>query len=325
MGSKPRGISASRGSAVLGLSKYKTRLDVWLEIMEEQEPGFSEQNGYAAPKDAVGAALEWGSAMEPHLISKMESELSIKITDQEKMFTKTMAGCDMTCHLDGVFEEDDSPVIHEGKTTNVFTYKKEWGEPGTDHIPMAYAVQVQHQMGVAEIDKAIVTVAVFPKMQSEMGDICNYSDAELFELMSVMWKIGNVHQYPVAFCKETFKAMAYEYIKFWDENVIGRIPPEPETSSEVRALFTPAVGTVIATEEIERLSKERSQIKAEIDSASVRADDIQTTIMDFMRKNSNVVIDTATKKRCILYDSNGKQIHSYNGKSFLTSNKEKDK
>ena len=59
-------------------------------------------------------------------------------------------------------------IIHEGKTTNLRAYRSQWGEPGTDRVPMAYQVQVQHQMLVTGIDEAIVSVLVFPISADEM-------------------------------------------------------------------------------------------------------------------------------------------------------------
>ena len=84
----PIGISASRGSAILGVNKYKSPLVAWLEIMEQLHPGFVEGNGYyleprgnewGEPLDPKMAAIRWGHGFENAI-----TDLTGGITDREK-------------------------------------------------------------------------------------------------------------------------------------------------------------------------------------------------------------------------------------------------
>ena len=89
MGSTPVGISASRGAAILGLSKYKSPLLAWLEIMEQKIPGFCNNNGYMKPEridpwleplNPKSASLRWGLGFEDAI-----NNLVGGVTDREKV------------------------------------------------------------------------------------------------------------------------------------------------------------------------------------------------------------------------------------------------
>ena len=73
MGSKPVGISASRGAAVLGISDWQTQFEVWQLIMEERQPGFNASRGYVLPEFKESASLRWGNAFEDANIALSES------------------------------------------------------------------------------------------------------------------------------------------------------------------------------------------------------------------------------------------------------------
>jgi predicted phage-related endonuclease len=176
MGSKPVGISASRGAAVLGLSPYMTRVDVWAQICEDRSPGFCAAHGIVPPEPVDNAAIRWGTGFESAVIQLAEIARGMTIGNREELHTMIIKHAEMgpttangnevqiTCHLDGRYEDG---VIHEGKTTSSFAFRDAWGEPGTDRIPRAYQVQTQHQMLCANADSAIVSVLVFPTRPEE--------------------------------------------------------------------------------------------------------------------------------------------------------------
>jgi predicted phage-related endonuclease len=195
MGSKPIGISASRGAAVLGLSPYRTPVDVWAAIQEDRfpavlddagrvvRPGFCAAHGIVPPEPVDNAAVRWGTAFESSVIMLAEQATGKQITAREafcEAFVPDEKGIERgestifcsrvpaTCHLDGVYGgEIRGGTIHEGKTTSAFAFRENWGEPGSDRIPRQYAVQVQHQMMCSGAARAIVSVLVFPTRPEE--------------------------------------------------------------------------------------------------------------------------------------------------------------
>jgi hypothetical protein len=69
MGATPRGISGSRAAAVLGLSEFTSRFEVWQQIKEEREPGFNAKRGYIMPVFEGNAATRWEPTSEHIRIS----------------------------------------------------------------------------------------------------------------------------------------------------------------------------------------------------------------------------------------------------------------
>ena len=122
MGSKPIGISASRSSAILGVSKYKTPLEIWLEMKEIDKPGFCKKNGYTLPESAVidcwaeprdprHASMRWGLALEGGVeyLDRWNGNIeggmlaSYNIFSRERLCeTTTPHGVRVACHIDGV-------------------------------------------------------------------------------------------------------------------------------------------------------------------------------------------------------------------------------
>ncbi len=188
MGAKPIGYSASRVSAIIDLNPYKTPVHAYQEIKEEQEPGFNARMGYTLPEPPDNAAIRWGHAFEDAIIKLAEEREGRQIQFKEKYYSKKYKNVELTCHIDGGFNNDlwfkpedynnlpcsfDTDVIHEGKTTNVRAYhnikddKCRWGEPGTDQVPEEYQVQTAVQRICTGAELVKLSVLVFPKVVDE--------------------------------------------------------------------------------------------------------------------------------------------------------------
>lgn len=128
------GIGGSDAAAVLGLSQYKTALDVYLE-----------KTGQAAPFEDT-AATKWGRLLEP-AVRQEYAERTGRVVTQPKEMLRCTKYPFMIAHPDGVVL--DPLRGYEGKTART---DHGWGEPGTDQVPEAYLIQVQHYMVVMEIE-----------------------------------------------------------------------------------------------------------------------------------------------------------------------------
>ena len=314
-------ISASRGAAILGQSKYSEPLDEWCKIVEALEPGFCEKNGYPLPEFVDNNAVRWGLLLEDYIVAMAEKHHDLCICDRERFYQAD--GYDyITCHIDGQFGAEE---LHEAKTVNSRTYHSEWGEPGTDQIPRGYMIQVQHQMLCSGADKCIVSALVLPKMQDELGDPRELSGEQVFNIANALYDMGYYHQYVVDKNEKLQKLMLEKYVEFWNENVLKRIPPNPVTTEWVKKLIPEPMGTVVLepdtpeSDQIRRWSTELTGIKQEKKAVSGREKELKKLILDFMRKRTegeNIVIDKESRKKINLLDSNGFKLHSYNGKTF---------
>lgn len=315
MGSIPRGISASRGAAVLGLSTWTTPVEVWLRIMEERSPGFCKAHGYEEPEEIEGAPLRWGLYFENAIRERSEYGANMLILPDsvEQAFEHPDADF-VTCHVDGLFEDG---TVHEAKTTSAFYFRDNFGEPGSDRVPKNYQIQVQHQMMTAVREKATLSVLVFPNR------VDSYEEAGLdlgvvdpFVWTAVLSQMNCFHQYPIAFDPELAAAMLSAYRDFWEVHVLGETPPEPEKYSDVRKLVTAPQGTIVADEQIERLASEYRVINEENKATNKRKDQLKTLILTYMSRNAEVNIDDDSVEKWILRDRSGKKLHQFDGKRF---------
>ncbi|MDR0475088.1 MAG: YqaJ viral recombinase family protein [Treponema sp.] len=347
MGSTPKGISASRGAAVLGLSEFQTPLEVFQRIMEEREPGWNTAHGYALPPEPDSAAIRWGSAFEGAVIELAERVTENEIGSRESFFS--CYGLDVTgkplyssgiynyitCHIDGrYYVGGDS--LHEGKTTSSSIFYKKWGTPGTDHIPRTYQVQVQHQMLCTGASEAIVSVLVFPETpeawekmgwkarNTPTGDwmIEKIIDDKCLDFThpanwaKVFYQIGCFHQYPVKANPEAQRMMAEAYREFWEKHILTGIPPEPHNYDDIKRLFTEPVGTIVCDTAMTAWWREYDAIRKEIGesgNAAKRMKKLKLRILNETRK-TNPVMDDESQEKVIYRDSSGNKLGQYSKK-----------
>lgn len=198
------GIGGSDVAPILGLSPWATPLDVYLDKIGE------------APEREDTPAMAWGRAMEPLLRQAYEAQTGRRVLVPAESFVHPEHAF-MRANVDG---EIDDAIGFEGKTART---GEGWGEPGTDEVPDAYGLQVQHYMivrGWVQVDIAVLiggsdfriyTVEADPQVQRDLIDLER---------------------------------------EFW-HRVETRNPPEPRTFAEVQQRFgrSAAAGMVVADDD----------------------------------------------------------------------------
>lgn len=336
--SLPINISASRGAAVLGLSKYQTPVQIWLQICEARRPGFCAERGHKLPVVEENAAMRWGSAFESVIIELAEAKTGLNISDREKLVS---ANKYVTCHLDGVYTDG---VIHEGKTTNGFAFREFWGEPGTDKIPQEYQVQVQHQLLCTGASEAIVSVLVFPVAVDELEKV-GWLPEDIPDLKNKIYKyylvnneigrcvdpiewavplseMGFFHQYRIKADKKLHKKLLTHYKYFWNTYVIPEIEPPIKDYEDIRLLCPEPYGTIVLPEQIENWKKEYNDITKELGksgSMERRREELKTAIGAFLVsrfKAAKPDVDPDSKDKFILRSQSGEKMGSFDGRTF---------
>jgi hypothetical protein len=323
---QPIKISASRGAGILGVSKYKTSLQSWLEIMEQMNPGFCATNKFVVPEFEYNSAMKWGHAFENSIIELVEEKIHGRIINREKSFEKDF----ITCHIDGQYSRmhDNEIKLHEGKTTGIKTFYSEWGEPGTDRVPMDYQIQTQHQMICTGASEVILSVLVFPRRVDEFESggwsiqqhekldyYCLFNEKEQRATTPENWAevlndMGYFHQYFIHPNKTLQELMLDKYSDFWNNNVLKQIPPEPVSCDDIKSIYTEPKGTVIASEQVERWNSERKQLNEEIKEMKKKSEQLKFLEQDFLR-TAEKVIDEETREKTYLMSRDGKKIASY--------------
>jgi len=355
MGSLPKGISGSRAAAILGLGEYEgqTPFTAWQMICEERKPGFNRERGYLLPGPPDNSAIRFGTAFEDAIVELASAARGKPIGDREGTYavgpsgnTYDEAGSDytpdelyITCHIDGRYNPDHliGPAgwnLHEGKTTNLWSFRELWGPPGTDRVPQTYQVQTQHQMLCTGASECIVSVLVFPRRTDEWeaeGIVPKNEggwylwrepamNGAIRDWANVMAQMGLFHQYPVP-ASPSLQAMLIDgYRHFWDHYVLPEREPEIDCYADLRRAFPAPVGTLVVTEQEESWLSEYRMIGEEISPSGRlgrRREELKTLVLKSARSRAaSAVPDEESGDKLIFRDGTGRKVGSFDGKTF---------
>ena len=141
---RKNGIGGSDVSALLGISKWKSALELWLD-----------KTGQAEDLEADNEAMEWGRIMEPVIRSHFQMVTGKKVVEVKAIMQHTEYPF-MLADIDGLTEDDQgNPAVLEIKTASEFK-RSEWEED----IPTYYQTQIQHYLCVTGLAKAYVAVLI---------------------------------------------------------------------------------------------------------------------------------------------------------------------
>ena len=138
---RSQGLGGSDAAAVLGVSPWRTPLDVYLD-----------KTGQAGPVEPT-PAMEWGNRLEDAVADAAAERLGVRLRRRHKTLARREHPW-MLAHLDR--EVIGQPAIVEIKTAGF--RDDDWGEEGTDQVPRAYVAQAAHYMAVR--DRGLVHLAV---------------------------------------------------------------------------------------------------------------------------------------------------------------------
>lgn len=138
------GIGGSDVSCLLGINKWKSEIELWLDKTNQtNEP--AEEN----------EAMQWGNIMEP-IIRNHFAEVMKKPVVEVKAMLQHPEYPYMLADVDGLTADDaGNPAILEIKTASEYK-RSEWEED----IPTYYQTQVQHYLCVTGVAKAYVAVLI---------------------------------------------------------------------------------------------------------------------------------------------------------------------
>lgn len=139
---RAKGIGGSDIAAIMGMSRYKTALDVYL-----QKIGI-------APQQDDSWELGRGRALEPLLRQHYANKTGRTVVVPKEQLV----------HPDHVFirysPDGICPEEHRLQEFKTASYNAEWGDEFSDSIPHEYLLQVQHGMLVTGYPIADVTVSI---------------------------------------------------------------------------------------------------------------------------------------------------------------------
>ena len=257
-------IGGSDIGAILGLSRFRTPLEVWMEKTGKE---FKKQDSLP---------LRFGSFAEGFVASEYSRATGFELLHDESTYIHPQHSY-MSAHIDrfvlsnglsdalgnklvddlGNQLSNNSPLpptrILECKTANPFS-SGDWGEVGSDQVPMSYLCQCIWYMAITEIDR------------TDLAVLFGNSDFRIYE---------------IARDKELEELVLAKASTFWNDYVLKDIPPPASNEADCQALFSKGDATkkVQATEETLELTKRLHALNGEI---AVREEELSTIKQNIM-------------------------------------------
>jgi putative phage-type endonuclease len=204
-------IGGSDVAAILGVSPYRSALDLWLDKITPPV-----ENGQNA------AAKRRGSRLEPYVRDMITEEFNIEIVHANERYIDEHLPF-LAAEIDFEYFDHETGEIENGEIKTVHPFKaKEWGEQGTDLLPIHYVAQAQHGMGVKHRRRCRVFALI--------GD--------------------ELKPYLVERDEETIEAMRARCAEFWNTYVLPKVQPpidyqHKDVIDTLKRLYPGTDGTVI--------------------------------------------------------------------------------
>ncbi|MDK4688539.1 YqaJ viral recombinase family protein [Kingella negevensis] len=227
-----QGIGGSDIAAIIGVSQFKTALDVFLSKTTEQP-------------ELKGEHLYWGHALEAPIAARFSEETG-KLIFRQPEIKKHPKHDFALANADGLIIDKitQQPIgILEIKTASAFKFK-EWSNED-DGVPIEYIAQVQWYMEIFDVDFAYIAVLIGGR---------------------------DYRQYRIERDRELAADLLARAKEFWENHVMKNVPPEPQNAADVQKLYPQDDGeaqqadteTLIAYNELRRLKEQAKALDEQI-------------------------------------------------------------
>ena len=248
-------LGGSDIGAILGVSKYRSAMDVWLEKTGKK----------VDTKDSF--ALRFGSFAESFIANEYALLTGEHVVEYPQgLIHPQHSFC--VGHIDRfVLEKKESPLFNsdgglnakkllECKTANHYS-QSDWGEPGTDAIPLPYLCQCLWYLGITNLSEIDVAVLLGG------SDLRVYTITRDLELESLLFEKAAL---------------------FWTEHVQKDIPPKPQSITDCQALFQrSSVGkTLEASSEVLDLIRKLKALESQTHAEEEQINGIKQALMEHM-------------------------------------------
>ena len=252
---RPHGIGGSDIAALLGLSPYKTALQLWAEKV-----------GHPGALEPQGINLRFGQHLEPFVASEYEQATGLHTREVGSPIFHPEHGF-MFAHVDRLVLEragdtaiEDgrvvAPAVLECKTANAFAAHG-WGEAGSDRVPAAYLAQCAWYTAVTG---------------------CAWAD------LAVLIGNSDFRVYRLARDPELEALVLGRAKAFWYENVLAQRPPAARTASDAATLFprsAPGSQVEATAEVLEALQGYRAR-QAQLQALTEESESLKARVLAHM-------------------------------------------
>ncbi len=242
-------IGGSDIGAILGLSKFRTPREVWMEKTGKEV------------RQLDSLPLRFGSFAEEFVASEYARATSFELLHDESIYIHPTHPM-MSAHVDRFVLGDglNKPATRllECKTANPFT-RGEWGEPGTDQVPMSYLCQCIWYMAITGIE------------QCDLAVLFGNNDFRIYEIARDL---------------ELEALVIEKALHFWNEHVLKDIAPPAQTEGDYQALFKKSdpSKTIEANPNTVELIRQLQSLSAQSGDVDEQITQIKQHIMNEMKE-----------------------------------------
>ena len=271
-------LGSSDVAAVLGFSKWKTALDVWRGKTDPMSvPDL-------AADESKRKILKRGKLLEPVIRELAIDEWHWHVTEENERHQDDEHPW-MKAEVDFAVREGLDIVNCECKSVSPFAVA-EWGEEGTDEIPIEYYAQVMYALMVTGRAKCYV-LALFGS--------------------------DDLVRYVVERDEETIADMRAAVVSFWHNNVLAGVAPDPTSLDDIAFLFERVRGRRIeATEEIVALVERYRLLGLSAKAAEEEREIVKTDIAKYaLEQCQKATGDPQADEDCELFTPDGRLCATY--------------
>lgn len=245
-------IGGSDAAAALGLSPWKSPMELWLE-----------KTGKSSAIVAT-EAMRWGVALEDVVAKHFEEEHKVKVWKTTKVITDGVLAASIDRFV--------TPSQHEHHISKNRILAREllevktarsgdgWGNAGTDEIPLYYQCQVQQYLGITRCELAHIALLVGGSSYLE---------------------------YLVKPDVESFGRMKDAIEKWWRDYVVSEEPPDPRCADDVEKLFPGKIDMArVASLDVDVAIRKMIEIKASIAEMEADYERNKTLVCSEMGENT---------------------------------------
>lgn len=250
------GIGGSEVSTIFGINRYQSPVELW-----------QRKTGKTPIVETSSDPAYWGQVLEDLVAKEYSKRTGDKIQNCNYLLKRGA----QTANIDRfVLNGSEKPFVKSGgkwvckakkvlecKTGSEYV-KDQWGESGTDDIPLYYLLQVQQYMDLLDAKECDV---------------------------AVLFGGNDFRIYTVKYDPVIAKGIEDRVNNFWNNHVLTDTPPDPVNMDEVRQLYARARRESLVADDqtfdtYERLKDTKKKIKALTDTEKELKNEIAVYLGD---------------------------------------------
>lgn len=250
-----QGIGGSDAAAILGVSRWRTPVDVW------------EDKVLDTPDRPPSVRMDWGRRLEDVVADAVAERLGLPVRRSKRILVHRdhpfIIGSVDRLMRDAVLE------VKTARSGESFATEEEAADlPPEKRVPADYYVQGQHYAAVTRKPRVV------------FGVLVGGSDLRILETPADPEFIGD---------------LVAEEVRFWNEYVVPRKMPPLSGGDAARLprLFPRGSGEKVATPEIDAIVRELLTVRDQEDAAKARRADLEVKIEEYLGEASDLVSSVA--------------------------------